>query len=126
MRGVFDFRAYQTQTPSFSTAGNRSVQGQGEVEIGALVFRCPLTQRDIESGIEIDRVTFRKIAQFGVRVNCTACGHRHEFKVASGNIASSRLVQPRTEIAERGRVIIPKIRFGTSITSREAAHGDLF
>lgn len=75
-------------------------RGTDQLEIGALAFRCPTTQLDIESGIEMDRCTFQRIGQFSVWVHCHACRLRHEFKVANGSLAHFRPIQPcngRTE-----------------------------
>jgi hypothetical protein len=60
-------------------------------QIGHLVFRCPATGGDIESGIEMDLPTFRRIEHLSVRLRCQSCGLPHELKVADGCLASYRM-----------------------------------
>jgi hypothetical protein len=102
MRGVFDIRAFQRPELSFSIIGGQLAQlsRTDPADVGALAFRCPTTQRDIESGIEMDRGTFQKIGQFAVQVCCAACQRRHEFKVANGRLAPFRFIQPCAGTAE--------------------------
>jgi hypothetical protein len=76
------------------SGGLKQQRGTDHLEIGILVFRCPTTQLNIESDIEIDRPTFLRIGQFDVRVRCRACRRLHEFKVANGSLAPFRLCQP--------------------------------
>ena len=52
------------------------------VEIGPLVFRCPTVGHNIESGIEMDLQTFRRVGHLSVRLRCRDCGRPHELKVA--------------------------------------------
>jgi hypothetical protein len=59
-------------------------------EIGMLAFRCPLTQKDIASGIEMDRKTFLRNRQLCVRVFCRACHDTHKFEIESGRLAPYR------------------------------------
>ncbi len=61
------------------------------VGIGPLVFRCPTTAHDIESGIEMDLQTFRRIGHLSVRLPCRGCGRPHELKVADGCLVSYRM-----------------------------------
>ncbi len=58
-----------------------------EAEFGALVFRCPITLDDLDSGIEMDRNTFRQIRGSDVLVRCRSCRQLHQFKVAAGALA---------------------------------------
>lgn len=115
MRGVFDIRAFEFQKPPLSIAGSRlahpktSPRRTTQVEIGSLAFRCPTTQREIESGIELDRCTFEKIKQFIVRVHCTACGYCHEFKVASGSLVAYPPIRRALESQNCGVVSSPSI-----------------
>jgi hypothetical protein len=61
-----------------------------DVKLGALVFRCPTTQREIESGIASDAGTFRCIGQLSVVVLCQACRCHHHFTAASGSLLPLR------------------------------------
>jgi len=57
------------------------------LEIGPLVFRCPATGQSIESGIEMDSQTFRRIGQLSVHLRCPACRLPHQLEVADGGLA---------------------------------------
>ena len=60
------------------------------VDAGALVFRCPMMDRDFESGVEMDRPTFMRTGDLNLRLRCPACRHVHEFKVIHGSLAPFR------------------------------------
>lgn len=68
-------------------SGGRAIRQQPDLEIGMLVFRCPVTHWNIESGVETDRRTFLRIRRLSVPVRCSACQGLHEFKVAAGTLA---------------------------------------
>lgn len=89
MGSVIDIQNVKSRHLSLLTGsgGLKQQRGTDHLEIDVLMFRCPTTQRDTESGIEMDRCTFLRLGQFSVRVHCRACGHRHEFKVANGSLA---------------------------------------
>jgi len=59
MRGVLDIRAFRLQKSSLSIVGGQLARQPrtGQLEIGTLAFRCPVTLLDIETGIETDRCT---------------------------------------------------------------------
>ena len=59
--------------------------GEG-TKIGLLTFRCHVTARDIESGIEMDSQTFRWIGHLSAYLRCRACRCTHELKVAEGTL----------------------------------------
>ena len=61
------------------------------VGIGPLVFRCPTTGHNIESGIEMDLQTVRRVGHLSVRLRCRGCGRPHELEVADGCLASYRM-----------------------------------
>ena len=46
-----------------------------------LIFTCPATGREIDSGIETEIGTLLRIRQQNVRTLCPACGERHEYPV---------------------------------------------
>jgi hypothetical protein len=58
---------------------------EGE-KIGLLIFRCPVTAHDIESGIEMDSQTFRWTGHLSASLRCRACCCTHELKVADGTL----------------------------------------
>ncbi len=58
------------------------------VEIGPLIFRCPMMGHSFESGIEVDSLTFQRIGHLSVHLHCPACHRPHELKVANGRLGS--------------------------------------
>jgi hypothetical protein len=46
-----------------------------------LIFVCPTTGREIDSGIGTEIGTLLRIRQQNVRVDCPACGRPHEWPV---------------------------------------------
>ena len=71
-----------------SRRGSKAQDGNDGVKIGLLIFRCPVTARDIESGIEMDSQTFRWVRHLGAGLHCRACHCTHELTVADGTLAS--------------------------------------
>ena len=57
------------------------------VEFGVFTCRCPSTHEPVDSGIEMDRQTFRKIGKLFVRVPCRSCRDTHLVRVASGELS---------------------------------------
>ncbi len=52
--------------------------------MGTLVFRCPRTGRDVESGIMPDGNSLFLRRLFSVRVRCPLCEDLHEWRVIDG------------------------------------------
>ena len=52
--------------------------------MGTLVFRCPRTGRDVESGIIPDGDSLFLSRLFSVRVRCPLCEDLHEWRVIDG------------------------------------------
>ena len=46
-----------------------------------LIFVCPATGRQVDSGVETEIGTLLRIRQQNVRVHCPACGEFHEWQV---------------------------------------------
>jgi len=65
-------------------------QRMSELQVGSLVFRCPIAQVEIESGIDLDLETFRRIRTLVVDVRCRGCLKMHNFTVGSGALAFFR------------------------------------
>ena len=59
-------------------------------EFGIFMCRCPNTRDQIDSGIEMDRRTFRRIGGFRLRLRCRCCGETHLIKVSSGELSAHR------------------------------------
>ena len=70
-------------------------------EIGTLVFSCPTTAREIESGIDMDRKTFTDIQNVNIRVHCSDCGEFHEWRVGEGILSGPE--RPRTGNSKHAR-----------------------
>jgi hypothetical protein len=52
---------------------------------GDLMFRCPKTERDFNSGFTADQNELAVIASCPhLRMRCPECGEPHEFKFADG------------------------------------------
>jgi hypothetical protein len=60
------------------------------LQLGSLVFRCPIAQVEIESGIDLDLETFRRIRTLVVEVRCRGCQEMHNFTIGSGALAAFR------------------------------------
>jgi hypothetical protein len=81
------------------------------LDVGSLVFRCPVTQAEIKSGIDLDFRTFRRIRQFRIQVCCGACMNVHAFNVEKGLLAryeqTELLQSSEAEVAKRfGKIAI--------------------
>jgi hypothetical protein len=59
-------------------------------EFGTLICRCPNTHDQVDSGIEMDCQTFRRIRKLHVRLRCCSCGDTHLIKVDSGELSARR------------------------------------
>ncbi|HYS49208.1 MAG TPA: hypothetical protein VEM36_10590 [Xanthobacteraceae bacterium] len=47
--------------------------------MGSLLTICPVTAREIATGIETDRPTMARAGDFSGRVQCPLCGREHEL-----------------------------------------------
>ena len=79
MESIIQLPQREPRSPPLPMGGGASTQQRptDDLEIGMLVFQCPATQSNIESGIDTDRRTFRRIRQLSVRVRCRACQSLH-------------------------------------------------
>ena len=60
----------------------------GDLDMGSLVFVCPVTRSRIESGIDMDRQTAWRLSHLGLRIDCRSCGCPHDFAVGDGRIGA--------------------------------------
>ncbi|MEA2929862.1 MAG: hypothetical protein QOG38_2290 [Hyphomicrobiales bacterium] len=60
--------------------------------MGSLIFPCPKSWEVIESGIETDEATLKKLRLCNLRVNCPHCQTTHELKIKDGYLFK---MQPR-------------------------------
>ena len=54
-----------------------------------LIFVCPKTGRQVDSGVETEIGTLLRIREHNVRVLCTACGACHEWRVRDAFLAKA-------------------------------------
>lgn len=54
------------------------------LEMGSLVFRCPLTGREFDCGIGMDRQTFIIAALTKIVVRCKCCHQPYHWRVGNG------------------------------------------
>jgi predicted RNA-binding Zn-ribbon protein involved in translation (DUF1610 family) len=54
-----------------------------------LIFVCPTTRREVDSGIETEIGTLLRIREQNVRVPCPACGQWHEWPVRDAILAKA-------------------------------------
>ena len=54
-----------------------------------LVFICPTTGREVDSGVESEIGTLLRIRRHKVRVVCPACGRTHEWPVGEALLAKA-------------------------------------
>jgi hypothetical protein len=54
-----------------------------------LIFVCPTTRREVDSGVETEIGTLLRIRQENVRALCPACGKWHEWQVRDAFLAGA-------------------------------------
>ena len=54
-----------------------------------LIFVCPATGREVDSGVESEIGTLLRIRDETVRVHCRACGRWHEWPVRDALLAKA-------------------------------------
>jgi hypothetical protein len=54
-----------------------------------LIFVCPATGRQVDSGVETEIGTLLRIRQQNVRVHCPACDEFHEWRVGDAFLAKA-------------------------------------
>lgn len=64
-----------------------------------LIFVCPTTEREIDSGVESEIGTLLRIRQQKVRVLCPACGERHDWPVRDAFLTRASRSGPDRHIA---------------------------
>src|SRR5262252_4848727 len=50
--------------------------------VGALMMRCPASERIVNSGIIIQQADVSRLARFELSVRCPHCGEPHELRVS--------------------------------------------
>jgi predicted RNA-binding Zn-ribbon protein involved in translation (DUF1610 family) len=59
-----------------------------------LIFVCPSTGREVDSGVESEIGTLLRIRQQNVRVLCPACGRCHQWAVRDAFLAKAAAALP--------------------------------
>jgi predicted RNA-binding Zn-ribbon protein involved in translation (DUF1610 family) len=54
-----------------------------------LVFVCPKSGREVDSGVETEIGTLLRIRQENVRALCPACGEWHEWRVRDASLVKA-------------------------------------
>ena len=62
-----------------------------------LIFMCPSTGREVDSGVESEIGTLLRIRQQNVRVHCPACGGWHQWPVRDAFLAKAASDVPGLE-----------------------------
>jgi hypothetical protein len=55
--------------------------------MNAISIFCPVTGRNVDSGVETDWSTFFRLRPFKMRVRCPQCGESHEVAVREGYLS---------------------------------------
>ncbi len=63
---------------------------QGHDIVGMLMIKCPTTARNIPTGIEMDRTSFRRTPVFFSRTYCPFCRTTHEWFAKQAWISDTR------------------------------------
>ena len=58
--------------------------------MGSLIFSCPKTWRVIETGIETDDATLRRLRSKSLKVDCLHCDGTHELPIKDGHLFNMR------------------------------------
>jgi transcription elongation factor Elf1 len=54
-----------------------------------LIFVCPTTGREVDSGVESEIGTLLRIREQKIRAHCPACGESHEWPVRDAFLAKA-------------------------------------
>jgi predicted RNA-binding Zn-ribbon protein involved in translation (DUF1610 family) len=60
-----------------------------EAAMERLVFICPTTGREVDSGVETEIGTLLRIREQTVRARCSACGEVHEWQVRDASLSNA-------------------------------------
>ena len=64
---------------------------------GVVMVRCPATGRELSTGVEMDAVTFERLADIRSRIKCPVCNLDHDWSTRDawlGNPAPSAPALP--------------------------------
>jgi hypothetical protein len=76
-----------TRNPNARAAlGNGTPPG---VCMAELTFRCPYSNRPIETGIDVDRADAQKIRALPIRIRCPHCDCSHDGTIADAELSDA-------------------------------------
>ena len=58
--------------------------------MGSLIFSCPKSFAVLETGIETDDATLKKLGSRPIGVDCPHCQTKHQFRVTDGHLFQMR------------------------------------
>jgi len=58
--------------------------------MNSLLFQCPKTERQVNTGISIDFTALRNVQPVTVRLLCPFCDNTHEWKLTDGLLGKPR------------------------------------
>jgi hypothetical protein len=73
-----------------SIAG-RGLARSGESKVGIIVVRCPKTDQEISTGIEIEPEDFPVLPPVAGRVQCPLCGDEHSWLPSQARVKDVEL-----------------------------------
>jgi hypothetical protein len=59
---------------------------RGFKDMNSLLFQCPKTLRELDTGIEVNVSKLQIVQPVTVRLLCPFCGNPHKWKLADGRI----------------------------------------
>ena len=65
---------------------------RGMTRISMVMVRCPVTGRELSTGVEMDAATFERLPEIRAQIRCPACGRDHPWSTREawlGNPAPS-------------------------------------
>jgi endogenous inhibitor of DNA gyrase (YacG/DUF329 family) len=89
----FGDAAFEFAEGSESRVSSQSLQSRSarksptEAAMEHLIFVCPTTGREVDSGVESEISTLLRIRQQTMRMRCPACGEWHEWSVRDAFLA---------------------------------------
>jgi|KBSMisStandDraft_5_1062788.scaffolds.fasta_scaffold1571449_2 hypothetical protein len=58
------------------------------VAVGRVIFTCPITHRETDSGILMDPLSLARLGGYNTRFRCHACDCLHEARLAEARLLS--------------------------------------
>lgn len=65
-----------------------------------LLFRCPYTNKEIGTGMDLHVHSLHEISEYPISVMCPHCGFRHHGSIADGCLAKDSAIPAPAAIKE--------------------------